>query len=717
MADAGQGPSILQSLTFQPPGNFSFDPSDWPAYRKKVTRWFTLSEAKLPETARLSNVEKREALIYMMGDIQADQIVATFQSSLDRDNEITTFEAFLTLLDNYFSPRANVVAQRAHFFDRRQKEGETNEEFIRSLFALVEKCNYGTLKDEQLRDKLCHGMRDRKLAADLRSNEQLTLAEVLKRMRSKEAALKDLREEKDRVRDTAKQVRSELKSGALDAVTHSKKGKFRRYKHPDKPGPSKQFEHQAQPQSVPKFPPGAKLISCRFCGTTHRYGKVHCPSKDSVCQACKEVGHFAKMCPKKMKSLTYQAGSEQDDFSDDDGYVVCSISSQPPYGQWRAKVQVGRYLVNFKADSGADVSAISLEDFGLLSPPPLCKPSHARLIGAGNQPLETVTVFVAEMKYQQVTHKERIFVVRGLEDNLLSRTACDALFVVEFKGDRNLTHHSPPQLLHHVCAQPPSSTSWDPKERFPECFNGLGLMAAEYKITLRNGVEPYAIASPRRIPHPIKDQVKSQLDQMVKDGVISPVHEPTEWCAALVPVPKASDPKKVRICVDHIQLNKAIIRERTILPSVEETMAKFAGAKIFSKLDCKDSFWQVKLHPECRLLTTFLTPWGRFCFNRLSMGLSSSSDPVLTHYDPSLNHRVASDASLLGIGAVLEQEEGESWKPVCYASRRLSETEARYAVIEREALGIVWACHKFHDFVMGKDFTILTDHKPLVTIL
>ncbi|KAF4531063.1 hypothetical protein B566_EDAN017136, partial [Ephemera danica] len=54
-------------------------------------------------------------------------------------------------------------------------------------------------------------------------------------------------------------------------------------------------------------------------------------------------------------------------------------------------------------------------------------------------------------------------------------------------------------------------------------------------------------------------------------------------------------------------------------------MAKFAGTKIFSKLDCKDSFWQVQLHPESRLLTTFLTPWGRYCFNRLSMGLSSST--------------------------------------------------------------------------------------------
>jgi hypothetical protein len=93
------------------------------------------------------------------------------------------------------------------------------------------------------------------------------------------------------------------------------------------------------------------------------------------------------------------------------------------------------------------------------------------------------------------------------------------------------------------------------------------------------------------------------------------------------------------------------------------------------------------------------------------------TSPALTHYDPSLNYRVASDASLLGIGAVLEQEELSMWKPVSYASRRLSETESRYAVIEREVLGIVWACQKFHDFIFGKDFIILTDHKPLVAIL
>ena len=51
-----------------------------------------------------------------------------------------------------------------------------------------------------------------------------------------------------------------------------------------------------------------------------------------------------------------------------------------------------------------------------------------------------------------------------------------------------------------------------------------------------------------------------------------------------------------------------------------------------------------------------------------------------------------------------------------YASRSLSETEKRYAVIEKEALAVTWACDKFSDYVLGMKFTVETDHKPLVPL-
>ena len=73
---------------------------------------------------------------------------------------------------------------------------------------------------------------------------------------------------------------------------------------------------------------------------------------------------------------------------------------------------------------------------------------------------------------------------------------------------------------------------------------------------------------------------------------------------------------------------------------------------------------------------------------------------------------VSVDASLRAIGAVLSQE----GHPVLYISRKLSDTEARYSNIEREALAALWACQRLEHFLLGKAFTILTDHKPLVYI-
>jgi hypothetical protein len=83
---------------------------------------------------------------------------------------------------------------------------------------------------------------------------------------------------------------------------------------------------------------------------------------------------------------------------------------------------------------------------------------------------------------------------------------------------------------------------------------------------------------------------------------------------------------QVGICVDLKKLNESVKRENHPLPSVEESLSKLSGAKIVSKLDANSGFWQINLAPESRLLTTFITPYGRFYFNRLPFGINSASD-------------------------------------------------------------------------------------------
>ena len=62
------------------------------------------------------------------------------------------------------------------------------------------------------------------------------------------------------------------------------------------------------------------------------------------------------------------------------------------------------------------------------------------------------------------------------------------------------------------------------------------------------------------------------------------------------------------------------------MASVDENLAKLKDSKVFTKLDANSGFWQIPMDEESRLLTTFVTPFGRYCFNRLPFGISSAPE-------------------------------------------------------------------------------------------
>ena len=324
----------------------------------------------------------------------------------------------------------------------------------------------------------------------------------------------------------------------------------------------------------------------------------------------------------------------------------------------------------------------------------------------------------------------------------------------------------------------------------------------------------------------------------------------------------------VRLCIDFTKLNDSIKRENFPLPTTDELLAQLEGATVFSKLDCDRGFHQMRLDEKSQELTTFITPFGRFCYKRFPFGICSgpevfhremthivadipgvicdiddilisgkdkeehnqrlrkvlerlteagatlnekfvfsvssvkflghtisaegikvnpakveairnspqptnvaelrrllgmvnhvgkfapnlaettkplrellkkesdwtwdsqqakafttlksqlSTAPVLAHYHPGKPTKVSADSSSYGLGAVLLQQEEKHWRPGFYASRSLSETEQRYAQVEKEALAVTWACEKFQDFLVGlTQFCIETAHKPLLPLL
>ena len=89
-----------------------------------------------------------------------------------------------------------------------------------------------------------------------------------------------------------------------------------------------------------------------------------------------------------------------------------------------------------------------------------------------------------------------------------------------------------------------------------------------------------------------------------------------------------------------------------------------------------------------------------------------AGDKLMTYFDPRKKTEIVVDASPVGLGRLLMQE----GKVVSYASRSLSEVEARYSQNEREMFAVVWAAEHFHLYVYGSKVHIITDHKPLLGI-
>ena len=94
------------------------------------------------------------------------------------------------------------------------------------------------------------------------------------------------------------------------------------------------------------------------------------------------------------------------------------------------------------------------------------------------------------------------------------------------------------------------------------------------------------------------------------------------------------------------------------------------------------------------------------------------SSNCLTHFDSSLELTLACDASNYGLGAVLSQKMPDgSDRPIVYASRTLNTAECNYSQLEKEGLACIFGVKKFHDYIFGRHFELVTDYKPLLGLI
>lgn len=164
-------------------------------------------------------------------------------------------------------------------------------------------------------------------------------------------------------------------------------------------------------------------------------------------------------------------------------------------------------------------------------------------------------------------------------------------------------------------------------------------------------------------------------------------------------------------------LDKIKVIKTFPLPRTEKQIKSFLGLVGYYRKFIRDFAKITKPMTECLRKTNKIVIDSRYieCFETCKTLLCN--DPILQYPDFSKIFNLTTDASNFALGAILSQGPIGSDKPVCYASRTLTQTEQNYSTIEKELLAIVWATKYFRPYLYGRKFNIVTDHKPLTWLM
>ena len=167
-------------VSLKAPENFDFSKPDlWSKWKRRFEQFTSASGLdKEDEACRIST------LLYCLGEEANDVLSSTNISAEDRKK----YDQVMGKLDEYFQVRKDMIYERARFNRHDQLDGETAEEYITALYALVKTCDYKAEQvDEMLRDKLVVGIRDKALSDKLQMKADLTIESAKKSIRQREA--------------------------------------------------------------------------------------------------------------------------------------------------------------------------------------------------------------------------------------------------------------------------------------------------------------------------------------------------------------------------------------------------------------------------------------------------------------------------------------------------------------------------------------------------
>ena len=505
---------------------------------------------------------------------------------------------------NYIRPRKNKRIARHRFKQRKQGATEGFDHFVKDLKLLLMDCEYAD-SDDMLIDAIIAGVRETRVQERLLDKgEDLTLAKAIEIPQQFEMSQKQMmivREEDSQV----SAVSAKPKPTAYNKKSQS---------YPQ-PRPSQQRQAAGNQNKCPK------------CGKhpQHPWNQGKCPAQGSTCSYCHKSNHWAAVCRSRgMSSVNVESAEE--DPADEEILNISLTQEEAPVAiladdKWVVSICVLSQEVQFRIDTGAKCNTLTLDSYQLLKHEGELKRSNRILRSYSNHRLRPVAAVDLPLKYKDRETKAELEIMDIAQENVLSGATAEALgLIIRLDSLQQEDVKKNKVSATNVTTLTPNVPVG--LRDFPELTRTTGTLPGKY--TIKIDPDAKGVVHPvRRQPAALREKILDKLAEMVRDGYITKVDQPTEWVSSMVVVTRKD---KIRICIDPSDLNKAIKREHHPMRTIEEVISTIPGAKVFSVLDAKSGFLQIELDEASSFLTTFNTPIGRFRWLRLPFGIKCAPE-------------------------------------------------------------------------------------------
>ncbi|GFW46295.1 hypothetical protein TNCV_1387971 [Trichonephila clavipes] len=282
--------------------------------------------------------------------------------------------------------------------------------------------------------------------------------------------------------------------------------------------------------------------------------------------------------------------------------------------------------------------------------------------------------------------------------------------------------------------------------KFSSLFSSLpGLAKVKgHNLKLKPDFTPKKM-HPYRIPIALQQEVDRQINELLHLKLIEPSE--SEWAYPIVCVSKKNG--SIRLCVDYRHLNSFTIADAYPMQNAKDLLFEVGQANYITVLDLTKGYWQIPMAEEAKPYTAFVTHHGHYQFCVMPFGMKNAGstfqkvmDQVLVKHraycrsyiddvavfsqtwEQHIKHLCVVFQTIQRVGFTInlkndcnrrlsQNDEKGKENPIAFFSKKLTETQTRWATIEREAYAVIEALKRFDSWIFGAEIEVISDHNPL----